>query len=163
MAKHMEEVEKKKIINKKLFLAIILFIIIIMIPIILEEKIVQNHNEKTTHNNELVKEIQEELQTNTVLEKEYDIKDFQNYSFSNAQIKIENNISYINIDAKNNNSEKSQKQNVKIVLSGGTKKVVLEYVLPEIEANEIYNMKLNVINDLSNIEQIEIKETTSSE
>ena len=155
MAKHMKEFIKKKKCNIKIFLIIIVFLIIVMIPI-LEDNIVQKHND------ELVKENKENLMTDSELENQYDIKDFQNFSFSNAEVKTENGISYINIEVKNNSSEKSQIQKIMIRLSGRTKQMKVDYILPEI-ANETYKMQLSVIEDLSNIEQIEIKESNNAE
>ena len=156
MAKHMKEFIKKKKCNIKIFLIIIVFLIIVMIPI-LEDNIVQKHND------ELVKENKENLMTDSELENQYDIKDFQNFSFSNAEVKTENGISYINIEVKNNSSEKSQTQKIMIRLSGRTKQMKVDYILPEIGANETYKMQLSVIDDLSNIEQIEIKESNNAE
>lgn len=156
MAKHMKEFIKKKKCNIKIFLIIIVFLIIVMIPI-LEDNIVQKHND------ELVKENKENLMTDSELENQYDIKDFQNFSFSNAEVKTENGISYINIEVKNNSSEKSQIQKIMIRLSGRTKQMKVDYILPEIGANETYKMQLSVIEDLSNIEQIEIKESNNAE
>ena len=156
MAKHMKEFIKKKKCNIKIFLIIIVFLIIVMIPI-LEDNIVQKHND------ELVKENKENLMTDSELENQYDIKDFQNFSFSNAEVKTENGISYINIEVKNNSSEKSQIQKIMIRLSGRTKQMKVDYILPEIGANETYKMQLSVIDDLSNIEQIEIKESNNAE
>lgn len=156
MAKHMKEFIKKKKCNIKIFLIIIVFLIIVMIPI-LEDNIVQKHND------ELVKENKENLMTDSELENQYNIKDFQNFSFSNAEVKTENGISYINIEVKNNSSEKSQTQKIMIRLSGRTKQMKVDYILPEIGANETYKMQLSVIDDLSNIEQIEIKESNNAE
>lgn len=156
MAKHMKEFIKKKKCNIKIFLIIIVFLIIVMIPI-LEDNIVQKHND------ELVKENKENLMTDSELENQYDIKDFQNFSFSNTEVKTENGISYINIEVKNNSSEKSQTQKIMIRLSGRTKQMKVDYILPEIGSNETYKMQLSVIDDLSNIEQIEIKESNNAE
>lgn len=147
MAKRMKENEGKS--KAKIFAIIIVFILII-ITIIFKEDIFKTINKISGE------ESGQTLQINEVIEEEYIIEDFENFSFRNAKIKTENNISYITIDVINNSNEKSISRKIIIKLSGENKEMQLAYTLPEIEANLSYEMQLSVVADLSDIELIEI-------
>lgn len=151
MAKRMKEIEGK---GKTKFLLIIVVFCLITIMIIFKDDIFKTINKISGE------ESGQTLQINEVIE-EYIIEDFENFSFRNAKIKTENNISYITIDVINNSTEKSISRKIIIKLSGQNKEMQLAYTLPEIEANLSYEMQLSVIADLSDIELIEIKKEGS--
>ena len=148
MAKRMKEKDKKS--KMKFFVIPIVFVSIIII-LILKESVLQNNNKS------VVEETEKVLQNNEIIEEKYVIEDFENFSFQNAEIKTENNISYINIDVKNKSEEKSKKRKIIIKLSSETKQIEMAYTLPEIEGNKIYKMQLSVISNLTDVEVIEIK------
>jgi len=149
MAKRMKEKEKK---SKVWYLAIIIMFLTVLIFILLKDNLPKNINNATIVNQQQI------LNDNVieVIEEKYVIEDFENFSFQNAEIKTENNISYINIEVKNKSDEKSYQKEIIIHLYSETEEMQLAYTLPEIEANSSYTMQLNVIADLSDIELIEI-------
>lgn len=147
MAKRMKEKDKKSKI--KFFIIPIVFLLILII-IILKDIILQN-NDKST-----IEETKKVLQNNEIIKEKYVIEDLENFSFQNAEIKTENNISYINIDVKNSSEEKSKERKIIIKLSSETKQMEMTYTLPEIEANSIYKMQLSVIANFADVELIEI-------
>ena len=147
MAKRMRDNEGK---GKTKYLLIIVFFCLITIMIIFKDDMFKTINKISGE------ESKQTLQINEVIEEKYVIEDFENFSFQNAKIKTENNISYITIDVINNSNEKSISRKIMIKLSGKNKEMQLAYNLPEIEANLSYEMQLSVITDLSDIELIEI-------
>lgn len=149
MAKRMKEKEKK---SKVWYFMIIIIFLAVIIFVLSKDDFHKNVNNTNIENK------QQHLIDNVieVIEEKYIIKDFEHFSFQNAQIRIENNISYISIDVKNKSKEKSSTKNIIIHLYSKTEEMQLAYTLPEIEANSSYSMKLNVIADLSDIELIEI-------
>lgn len=149
MAKRMKENKNKG--KWKVFLIVIAIITIITVIFCLNKDILPK---KMKQENELNKE---KVQYKQVVEEKYVIKDYENFSFHNAEIKTENNISYINIEVKNNNLEKSLKKEIIIHLYCKNKQMQMAYTIPEIEAGSNYKMQLNVMTDLSDIESIEIK------
>lgn len=149
MAKRMKESENKG--KWKVLLIVIAIITATAIIISLNKDILP---ETIKQENELNKEIVQQAQ---VVEEKYVIKDYENFSFHNAEIKTENNISYINIEVKNNDIEKSIKKEIIIHLYCKNKQMQMAYTIPEIEAKSNYKMQLNVMADLSDIESIEIK------
>lgn len=124
---------------------VIIGIFLITIFIVIKEK--KDDNTNNTNNT---------VVTSENAEKKYVIEDFENYSFKNVEIIIENGVSYINIDIINTKNQRISEREVVIYLYGKNTKTQLQYTIPDLNANSSYNMKLNVIEDLSDIQSIKI-------
>lgn len=111
-------------------------------------KRIKNQNTNNTINNN---------QTYNIIEKEYQINSLENYIFKNAKMTIKDDVSYIDIDVKNNGKEKTAQRKIQIIFLNNDKQISVSSILPEIEVNSTYLLSFNIISNLSDIEKIEIK------
>lgn len=151
MAKGKRMKKNRKASIGKIMMVILISILIILISIsmffITKRYILKEEGNRTNNH----KEVQPKI------EKEYTIADFENYSFENAKIVTENEISHIDIVVKNNQNETTPRRPITILFSNETKQMKMTYALPEIEANQSYHLALNIVSSLADIEKIEIK------
>ncbi len=142
----------KKSNSKAPLIAVILLVIVLVIGMcVIGKIIIQNYNTKTAVANDEKQQAQEEL------EKKYEIDNLENYTFENAKIKVENNVSYVNIDVKNNGNTKTAERKVTLIFTSADRQMRTTYTIPEIEQNDYYTISFNIISNLSDIDKIEIK------
>lgn len=136
--------------DTKKYKLLIIIIIGIIIALIIGKMILTK--------NEIIKEnIKEEKEKIEIVEKEYDVKDTDSLSFENVRIKTKNNISYINMDIKNNQNQKLEAREIVILTYNNQNRLEFVYDLPEIDKDGNYKLTLMSTEDLSDIEKIEIK------
>lgn len=150
MAKGKRIKEKEKVKKLKYLKIFIICFLIIGILFISGKTIkrIKNQNTNNTINNN---------QTYNIIEKEYQINSLENYIFKNAKMTIKDDVSYIDIDVKNNGKEKTAQRKIQIIFLNNDKQISVSSILPEIEANSTYLLSFNIISNLSDIEKIEIK------
>lgn len=148
MAKEKRIKEKvKKLKYLKIFIICFLIIGILFISGKTIKRIKNQNTNNTINNN----------QTYNIIEKEYQINSLENYIFKNAKMTIKDDVSYIDIDVKNNGKEKTAQRKIQIIFLNNDKQISVSSILPEIEANSTYLLSFNIISNLSDIEKIEIK------
>lgn len=150
MAKGKRIKEKEKVKKLKYLKIFIICFLIIGILFITGKTIkrIKNKNTNNTINNN---------QAYNIIEKEYQIDSLENYIFKNAKMTIKDDVSYIDIDVKNNGKEKTAQRKIQIIFLNNDKQISVSSILPEIEANSTYLLSFNIIANLSDIEKIEIK------
>ena len=139
---------KKKIVFKILILMII---ICIMAGVtIISINFYRNEEENEANdNNRVQKEEQYEI-------KEYEIQGTSSVEFENAQIKIDRDISYIQIKLTNISGNTIKAQEIDVKLYSEIGEMSLPYKLPQIEKDSSYQIALMITKDLSDVVKIEV-------
>lgn len=148
MAKGKRLKEKNNINKKRFFKLLIIFILIVVACFVCNKGIKKLFDSKNRNVDQNIVEY---------VEKEYQVEDFENFSFEKVKIRMENDISYVNIDIKNNGMEKSKQKEIKVKFLNKDKQVSVTYILPEIEPNKTYQLTFNVISNLQDTEKIQIE------
>lgn len=100
-------------------------------------------------NNRVQKEEQYEI-------KEYEIQGTSSVEFENAQIKIDRDISYIQIKLTNISGNTIKAQEIDVKLYSEIGEMSLPYKLPQIEKDSSYQIALMITKDLSDVVKIEV-------
>lgn len=88
----------------------------------------------------------------------YEIQNIGNIEFENVYTETRDSITYLNIDLVNNQDKSIARQEITIEVEKDKEVSNFDYTIPDIEKNTTYTIRLMTTGDLSNIEQIEIKE-----
>lgn len=142
-----EKIVKGRRIKEKVNYLKIFIIVFLIIGILFIANKVKNKNNNENNIN----------QAYSIIEKEYQIDNLENYMFENAKMTIKDDVSYIDINVKNNGKEKIGQRKIQIIFLNNDEQIGVSYILPEIEVNSTYLLSFNIISNLSDIEKIEIK------
>lgn len=142
-----KRVKGRRIKEKVNYLKIFIIVFLIIGILFITNKVTNKNNNENNNIN----------QAYSIIEKEYQIDNLENYIFKNAKMTIKDDVSYIDIDVKNNGKEKTGQRKIQIIFLNNDKQIGVSYILPEIEVNSTYLLSFNIISNLSDIEKIEIK------
>lgn len=88
----------------------------------------------------------------------YEIENIGDVEFKNVCIETKNGMTYLNIDLVNNLDKSIARQEIIVQVKKDEEIIDFTYTIPDIEKNTTYMIQLMTTGDLTNTQDIEIKE-----
>ena len=126
----------------KVVIAIIVILLIVTVAYFLIKKF--NKNIKVLENGNI--------------QQYYEIQNIGNIEFENVYIETRDSMTYVNIDLVNNQDKNIARQEIIVPVKKDEEIIDFSYTIPDIKKNTTYTIQLMTTGDLSNTQQIEIKE-----